>query len=181
MSESRRSVNLFVAVWLRLFREAALTEGWLLAERALGYQIVRVSDVSQLYQIVRVSDVSQLANVEGIVCQNEFETDDDCEEYVASRDHIMHQLALYLQWRDGDDEIAIPLYWSQTLKKLLLEQNLEMDDICPDSHDGHHSPDWKTTIWTNDGDESYVDVNCVHCGRSGCVGQAGLLAEGINW
>lgn len=169
MSESRRSVNLFVAVWLRLFREAALTEGWLLVERVLGYQIVRVSDVSQL------------ANEEGIVCQNEFETDDDCEEYVASRDHIMHQLALYLQWRDGNDEIVIPLYWSQTLKKLLLEQNLEMDDICPDSNDGHHSPDWKTTIWINDGDESYVDVNCTHCGRSGCVGQAKLLAEGINW
>ena len=60
--------------------------------------------------------------------------------------------------------------------------DLDPDDlsICP--VDGQsHKPDGKSlTIEHADGG-SYFDVSCVKCGRSGCVGQAKTLADGIHW
>lgn len=55
------------------------------------------------------------------------------------------------------------------------------DDICPESPDGRHKPDWKTVTTQWDGDDLYVDVNCERCGRSGCVGNAATLIENISW
>ena len=60
--------------------------------------------------------------------------------------------------------------------------DLDPDDpsICPVDNQPHH-PDWKSlTIEHADGG-SYLDVSCVKCGRSGCVGQAKTLADGIHW
>ena len=56
----------------------------------------------------------------------------------------------------------------------------ENEDICPKSEDGIHIPDWNSLSITHDG-EAYVDVNCSACGRSGCVGSAKTLLEGISW
>lgn len=55
------------------------------------------------------------------------------------------------------------------------------DDWCCGSDDHKHAPDWSSTTTQYDGDQLYVDVNCRHCGRSGCVGTHETLAENINW
>ena len=54
------------------------------------------------------------------------------------------------------------------------------EDSCPDSPDGKYEPNWNTISRECDV-ESYIDVSCTHCGRSGCVGTATVLAEGIQW
>jgi len=54
------------------------------------------------------------------------------------------------------------------------------EDICPKSSSGVHTPDWNSVTVTHDG-EAYLDVNCVDCGRSGCIGSAKTLEEGISW
>ena len=51
---------------------------------------------------------------------------------------------------------------------------------CEKSPTGEHEPDWDTLIVTHDG-EAYVDVNCKHCGESGCVGSSKTLAADISW
>ena len=51
---------------------------------------------------------------------------------------------------------------------------------CP-RNSGGHEPDWDTVSVEDDGDESYVDVHCKHCGRSGCVGKASTLIEDLSW
>jgi hypothetical protein len=53
------------------------------------------------------------------------------------------------------------------------------EDICPKTG-VVHTPDWSTVTVTHDG-EAYIDVNCVNCGRSGCIGSAKTLTEGISW
>ncbi len=55
------------------------------------------------------------------------------------------------------------------------------DDVCPESGNGKHLPDWSSASAKWDGDELYVDVNCGNCGASGCIGTSATLAEGINW
>lgn len=54
-------------------------------------------------------------------------------------------------------------------------------DLCPDSDDKKHEPDWDSINLQSDGGTWYVDVNCKHCGRSGCVGSSQMLASKINW
>jgi len=57
-------------------------------------------------------------------------------------------------------------------------------EICPDNLGGGelpHYPDWKTVNIQSDGGEYYLDVNCVHCGRSGCVARLNDLATEVNW
>lgn len=55
-------------------------------------------------------------------------------------------------------------------------------DWCPHNPDGmsEHEPDWTTLVEYWDG-ELYIDVNCKHCGRSGCIGTAKTLAEETSW
>jgi len=55
------------------------------------------------------------------------------------------------------------------------------DEHCPKSPDGHHEPAWSTATVQHDGDETYIDVNCLYCGRSGCAGNEHTLAADINW
>jgi len=63
------------------------------------------------------------------------------------------------------------------------KQNPELvdaDDTCPvDGKD--HRPNWKSVSIEQDGGETYIDVTCVKCGRSGCVGTTKTLGDGINW
>jgi hypothetical protein len=55
------------------------------------------------------------------------------------------------------------------------------DDICPKTLDGKHVPDWSSVTSESDGGEWYVDIPCVACGRSGCVGNQKQLESGITW
>lgn len=48
-----------------------------------------------------------------------------------------------------------------------------------DSEDCEHEPDWQTASIEYDGDDIYVDVNCVHCGRSGCAGTSSTFE--VDW
>ena len=54
---------------------------------------------------------------------------------------------------------------------------------CPDNPapDKGHEPDWNSLTTEHDGDGLYVDVCCIHCGLSGCVGNERTLTENINW
>ena len=33
-----------------------------------------------------------------------------------------------------------------------------------------HEPNWDTLTVSRDGDNVYLDVNCINCGTSGCLG-----------
>jgi hypothetical protein len=59
--------------------------------------------------------------------------------------------------------------------------SIHPDDVCPGSPTGRHEPSWGSVTIESDGDELYVDVNCRHCGRSGCIGTSKTLAENISW
>ncbi len=54
------------------------------------------------------------------------------------------------------------------------------EDKCEESLDGSHEPDWGSVSVSYDG-ETYIDINCRLCGRSGCVGSQSTLADGIDW
>jgi ribosomal protein S27E len=54
------------------------------------------------------------------------------------------------------------------------------DDICPTTH-RLHRPDLASAHITSDGGESYVDVTCLDCGRSGCLGMLSDLLKDIAW
>jgi hypothetical protein len=56
-------------------------------------------------------------------------------------------------------------------------------DLCPQGKDSNwkHVPDWQTVVVTSDGGETYIDLACQNCGRSGCVGTARTLTENICW
>ena len=58
---------------------------------------------------------------------------------------------------------------------------IETEDVCPESPTGKHEPDWGTIEETSDDEETYVDVSCRHCGRSGCIGTSKTLEDGICW
>jgi hypothetical protein len=55
-----------------------------------------------------------------------------------------------------------------------------MDEVCEKAEDGKHEPDWNTVSIQHDVD-TYVDVNCKHCGQSGCVGNEESLKQDISW
>ena len=55
------------------------------------------------------------------------------------------------------------------------------EEICQKNPDKKHEPDWKTCHVEHDGDGVYIDVNCKHCGRLGCVGNAKRLAKDMSW
>ena len=59
------------------------------------------------------------------------------------------------------------------------DDDLNEDDICPVTGKRHH-PDWQSLTVEHDG-ETYLDVSCVNCGRSGCVGTTKTLGNDINW
>lgn len=55
---------------------------------------------------------------------------------------------------------------------------------CPQAPHGCHEPDFTTLHIEWDGGELYLDVNCMYCGRSGCLsGPKGLaeLSERVEW
>ena len=55
-----------------------------------------------------------------------------------------------------------------------------MDETCEGSKDGKHEPDWNSVSVCHDVD-TYIDVNCKHCGQSGCVGNEETLKQDISW
>ncbi len=52
---------------------------------------------------------------------------------------------------------------------------MKVSDSCK------HHPDWHSVSVQYNGDGCYVDVNCIRCGVSGCVGSHKTLAEAITW
>ncbi len=50
---------------------------------------------------------------------------------------------------------------------------------CQESEDGEHEPDPSTFHLERDGYGTYVDINCKHCGLSGCVGK--YDASDVSW
>ena len=67
------------------------------------------------------------------------------------------------------------------MARVILRKVITEDDKCADSPTGKHEPDWHSTTTEFDGGQLYVDINCKHCGRSGCVGAYDSLAANINW
>ena len=66
------------------------------------------------------------------------------------------------------------------LDSLIAEEMAEAER-CNASPDGKHHPDPSTVHVTYDG-SAYVDVNCKHCGRSGCLAAIGDEWEAeIDW
>jgi hypothetical protein len=61
------------------------------------------------------------------------------------------------------------------------DKHEDFSDTCKENSAGVHSPDWGSVTIAYDGGETYIDVNCEHCGQSGCVGTHVTLAEGITW
>lgn len=57
----------------------------------------------------------------------------------------------------------------------------ELENICSNSENNRHIPDWSTITVTFDGGEYYIDISCKECGASGCIGNQKTLVEGINW
>lgn len=45
------------------------------------------------------------------------------------------------------------------------------EEHCEESPSGEHEADPRSIHVEHDGDAIYADVNCKHCGRSGCVGR----------
>ena len=54
------------------------------------------------------------------------------------------------------------------------------EDDCPKNATGHE-PDWHSASLTIDGGETYLDLACRHCGRSGCLGTISELADNLQW
>jgi len=52
---------------------------------------------------------------------------------------------------------------------------------APDKSDCQHEPDWHTARADSDGDEDYVDVSCLKCNTSGCIGTVETLTDRICW
>lgn len=53
------------------------------------------------------------------------------------------------------------------------------DNHCPESTDHKHEPDTNTLSVQYNRDAVYIDVNCKHCGRSGCIGK--LNPTEVDW
>ena len=62
-----------------------------------------------------------------------------------------------------------------------LTQRRSLDEQCQKSEDGKHEPDTETLHLYMERDKSgvYLDVNCKHCGRSGCIGKFDV--SDVNW
>lgn len=45
------------------------------------------------------------------------------------------------------------------------------ENFCPKTADGKHVPNVQTLHIEYDGEDAYFDLNCKHCGRSGCAGK----------
>jgi len=58
---------------------------------------------------------------------------------------------------------------------------MDDDHICASSPNWNHEPDWNSVHISHDGGGVYIDVNCKHCGLSGCIGTEKTLTEGISW
>lgn len=61
-----------------------------------------------------------------------------------------------------------------------MNDKLDEDDRCP-STNKRHEPAMESASLQWDGDTLYVDVNCTHCGRSGCLGKFDTLTKEISW
>ena len=56
------------------------------------------------------------------------------------------------------------------------------DTFCPKHIGGvGHKPDWGTVSMEQDGGGVYIDVSCMHCGRSGCLGALKQVESKIDW
>lgn len=53
--------------------------------------------------------------------------------------------------------------------------------VCEESGDKKHSPDPHSVKASYDGGAVYVDVNCKHCGQSGCIGMKEFTEDDIVW
>ena len=53
--------------------------------------------------------------------------------------------------------------------------------VCTQTEDGNHVPDWQSLSVDHSNEIVYIDVSCLLCGRSGCVGTEKTLAQDINW
>ena len=88
---------------------------------------------------------------------------------------------------DGEDEDAVRVKNMFGVIFSVYPQELEepkdetADDYCPNSEDNKHEPDWLSVTTEYDGNQLYVDVNCKHCGKSGCIGTASSLKDNISW
>lgn len=52
-------------------------------------------------------------------------------------------------------------------------------DVCEETKSGKHKADTSSFHLERDGDAVYLDVNCLHCGLSGCVGK--FDANEVTW
>jgi len=52
---------------------------------------------------------------------------------------------------------------------------------CKASPTGLHEPDWNSVTITHSQGDVFIDVNCKHCGTSGCIGTNETLDKGIQW
>jgi len=66
------------------------------------------------------------------------------------------------------------------LHRCRFEQEFGTEESCPQNDGGSHEPDWTSVHTEVDGD-TYVDVACKHCGRSGCIGTDKSLTSQISW
>ena len=46
---------------------------------------------------------------------------------------------------------------------------------------GGHEINWSTIREDADGDETYIDAECIHCGTSCCIGTVGSLNKEASW
>ncbi len=54
------------------------------------------------------------------------------------------------------------------------------DEKCDKGPSNKHEPDMTSTSITGEADGIYVDVNCKHCGRSGCFAHFTKTDE-VDW
>ena len=55
------------------------------------------------------------------------------------------------------------------------------DDICPNNNGKPHVPAWLNISVEWDGDEEYIDVQCLYCDRAGTLGTSHKLAADATW
>ena len=61
---------------------------------------------------------------------------------------------------------------------------VESEEMMPDSEikeECNHEPDWNSVQVNHEEVETYIDINCIFCGMSGCVGNERTLTNDINW
>ena len=80
-------------------------------------------------------------------------------------------------FRIVDGEVLLP----EIVPDVLDSPEWGNENQCVKNKGGPHEPDWATAHAESDGGEFYVDVNCTHCFRSGCVGRVQLIVENLSW